>query len=363
MTGGSAERLDFQPLRVAYLLEDTPLFGGVKVVLAQANLLARRGHRVTIVSPGRPPSWFSLEAEFRRTPGLDPEDLPEADVTVATYWTTISRAVAGASGEVAHYCQGFEGSYTHNTEEHAAIRRAYETPIPAMVVSSHLAQFLDEELGRPARVVPQPLEDFWRPRWRLKGPGRRPRILVTSPFEIDWKGVSTSLQAIIELRRRGVECELVRLSQWPLGEAEREIVEPDEFHEHLSPECVPALVRSCDLLFAASWEQEGFGLPVLEAMACGVPTVVSDIACFRAWARDAARLVSPHDPRAFAAAAEEILSETRRWRRMRHEGLAVAERYRGEAAAEGAEEALRWIASGAWRNEAGQGSPTSLGRA
>ena len=345
------------PLRVVYLLEDTPLFGGVKVVLRQADLLARRGHRVTVASPGPPPSWMSIAAEFRRTAGLEPSDLPAADVMVASYWTTIPRALAAVSqtpladrGEAMHYCQGFEGSYTHNVEDHVAIHEAYSSPLPAMVVAPHLGRLLERDFGRPARVVPQPLEPFWRPRSRWR-PTRRPRILVTSPFEIDWKGVVTSLRAIRLLRDGGVDCELVRLSQWPLSEAERAVLPPDEFHEHLPPHQVPELVAGCDLLLAASWEQEGFGLPVLEAMACGVPVVASDIACFRDFAADAARLVPFDQPSAFAAASREVLTDASQWRRMRRAGRAVARDYSEARSARVAEEVLRWVASGEWRKE------------
>lgn len=341
------------PLRIVYLLEDTPLFGGVKVVLQQADLMARRGHRVTIVSPGEAPSWFPLAAQFQRTTGLDPAEIPEADVVVASYWTTIRRALEAGRGEVVHYCQGFEGGYTHNTAEHAEIEEAYGTPVPAMVVASHLGKLLRDRFGRPSRVVAQPLEPYWRarPRWRPRG---RPRVLVTSPFEIDWKGVATALQAVGRLREGGSSCRLVRLSQWPLSAAEREVLEPDEFHEHLPPHEVPALFRSCDLLLAASWEQEGFGLPVLEAMACGVPAVVSDIRCFRDWAGSAARLVPFDDPQAFAAAAAEILGNPGLWRQLRRAGRRLARQYGQEQSARDAEEALRWVASGAWREEMGR---------
>jgi glycosyltransferase involved in cell wall biosynthesis len=340
------------PLRIAYLLEDTPLFGGVKVVLQQAGLMASRGHQVTVVSPGEPPSWFPLMAEFRQTAGLGPADIPDADVLVASYWTTIRRALDANRGEVVHYCQGFEGSYTHNSAEHAEIERAYGAEVPAMVVAPHLGKLLAERFGRPSRVVAQPLESSWRSslRWR---PRRPPRVLVTSPFEIDWKGVSTALEAVLGLRRRGMKCQLVRLSQWPLSEAERAVVEPDEFHEYMLPQQVPSLFRSCDLLLAASWEQEGFGLPVLEAMACGVPTVVSDIRCFRDWAASAAQLVPSDDPEAFAVAALEILDDPATWRRIRRSGRRVASQFKQERSACEAEEALRWVASGAWRQEIG----------
>ena len=337
-------------MRIVYLLEDTPLFGGVKVIFRQANLLARRGHAVAIVSPGERPGWLPVEAEFVRTSGLEPHEIPPAEVTVATYWTTITKALAGASAEVVHYCQGFEGSYTHNQADHPAILSAYARPLPALVVAPHLGRLLADRFGRPSRVVPQPLEAEMRPRWRWS-PRRRPRILLTGPFEIDWKGVATGLEACAELRRQGVDFALVRLSQWPQSEAEKALFAADEFHCHLSVDAVPELLRSCDLLLAPSWEQEGFGLPLLEACACGLPAVASDIAAFRDFAAPAARLVPANEPAAFAAAAREILARPTWWRQMRRRGFAVAAAFSEEAAATAAEAAMTWVASGAWRSE------------
>lgn len=339
-----------RPLTIVYLFEDTPLFGGVTIALRQANLMARRGHRVKVVSPKPPPAWFGVDAEFIQTRGLDPSEIPPADVTVATYWTTIRPAIAGASGEVVHYCQGFEASYTHNLADHPQILAAYAEKIPVFALSPHLGRLVRERFGRPSRVVPLALEPHWfgGRRWQWR-PRRPPRVVVTSPFEIDWKGVPTSLEAVRLLRQGGLSCTLVRLSQWPLSTAERELLVPDEFHEHVLPARVPELLRGCDLLFAASWEQEGFGMPVLEAMACGVPVVASDVPCFRDFAAPAARLVPFDDPSAFAAAAREILSNPRLWRRMRRTGRAIAREFDEASSAVIAEEALYWVASGAWR--------------
>lgn len=333
-------------------MEDAHLFGGVKVVLHQANLLVRRGHRVTIVCPSELPGWYPVEAEHLRPPVLEPATVPIADVTVATYWTTLRTAIEGAQGEIVHYCQGLEGTYTHNQDEHAAIEEVYRQPIPALAVSAHLARYLSEKLARPARLVPQALEPHWRSSgWRW-GPRReKPRILVTSPFEIDWKGVRTSLQAVRELRRCGLDCTLVRLSQWPLSDAERELLEPDEYHQHLKPSEVPGLMRGCDLLLAASWKQEGFGLPVLEAMACGLPVIASDIPSFRGFATPAAELVPFDRPQAFADAAWAVLKSASRWRKMRRLGSSIARGFAEHRSVEVAENALYWVASGAWRGE------------
>ncbi len=335
-------------LSITYLLEDTALFGGVKVVFHQANLMVGRGHRVTVVSKGGRPDWYQVHADLLQIADFRSATLPLSDLSVATFWTTIE-AAANAGGQAVHFCQGFEGSLTHNRSEHDAIRAAYSICLPAMTVAPHLREIL-RTFHRPARVVPPPVEPFWSAAWRLR-PRRRPRILVTSPFEADIKGVATALRAIAELRRSGIACDVVRISAWPLCSEERLLLEPDEFHCHLSPQAAARVVRTCDLHLAPSWEQEGFGLPVLESMACGVPVIASDISCFRFFARGAATLVAFDDPVAFAQAAQQTLSDKALWKHMRHSGLTIARQFREEAGADAAEEALYWVASGAWKSE------------
>jgi len=337
-----------QRLTVNYLLEDTALFGGVKIPLHHANLLHRRGHRVRVLSRGPRPDWYPLAAPFATVPDFSAGSVPDADVHVATFWTTIAPAAALPHGRAVHYCQGFEASYTHNLDEHARILEAYALPMPAFALSPHLAELVRSRFGRPARVVPPALEPMWRPRWRRR-PSPRPRVVVAHPFEVDWKGVATALEALRRLRAGGLDLSLVRVSQWPLGEAERALVEPDEFHCRIDPAEVARLVAGCDLMLAPSWEQEGFGLPVLEAMACGVPVVASRIQAFAGYAGGAAELVPAGDPGAFADAARSALGDPKRWRAMRRAGLRAAAAFSERRVVAALEEALRWVAGDAWR--------------
>ena len=64
---------------------------------------------------------------------------------------------------------------------------------------------------------------------------------------------------------------------------------------------------------------EGFGLPVLEAMARGVPVATSDRASLPEVAGDAALLFDPADPSAIAAAIERLLADPAPWVAAGHE--------------------------------------------
>ena len=340
-----------EPMVVNFLLEDTPLFGGVKVVLRQADLLENAGFNARIVSPGDRPDWYPLQAEFVKVGDLSTESIPPADVQVATYWTTIAPAL-GAHGSALHYCQGFEGIYTHNVKEHEAIVTAYGSKLPAITVSPHLTELVQTRFRRPARTVLQPLEEiFGASRAKQAETSNVPRILLMSPFEIDWKGVATGLDALSILRHQGIPFELVRISQWPRTAEEVSKYPDAEFHCHLTTDRVAAVMQTCDLLIAPSWEQEGFGLPALEAMAAGLNVVASDISCYRASLGTAASLVPWNDPGAFAGAIAELLDDQELRQSQRDLGKQIAERYSESEVTGQMGHALEWVANGEWAAE------------
>jgi glycosyltransferase involved in cell wall biosynthesis len=86
------------------------------------------------------------------------------------------------------------------------------------------------------------------------------------------------------------------------------------------------LYRGADCLVFPSL-YEGFGFPVLEAMACGTPVVCADRTSLPEVAGEAAVLVDPDDTAAFAAALAEVLSSPARRAELADAGIARAREF------------------------------------
>lgn len=96
---------------------------------------------------------------------------------------------------------------------------------------------------------------------------------------------------------------------------------------------LPALYRIARVFTLPSFS-EGFGLPVLEAMAAGTPVVTSDTSALLESAGDAALLVSPSDPGALAQAIAKILSDDSLRQELVRKGRERAAQFTWERAAE-----------------------------
>jgi glycosyltransferase involved in cell wall biosynthesis len=288
-------------LRVAYLLESTELSGGAKVVLLQAEALARRGHRVTVVSPGPRPDWFDLsQAHFERSAFGDSAELARAQIRVATFWTTVAPALAGAAGPVFHLCQGYEGDFTFYAAFLPEIERAYRASTVKLAVSETLARRVEEKGFGPATSVGQAFEpDRFLPA-AARPPSDPPTVLVVGPYEADVKGIAIAFAGLAVWRRRGGRFRLRRVSPLPAGDAEKAWGLVDEYHHLLPPDRMPFVYRASDLFIGPSRPAEGFGLPVLEALACGVPCLLSDTPGHREIAGEAAWYFADGDPDAVA---------------------------------------------------------------
>ena len=101
------------------------------------------------------------------------------------------------------------------------------------------------------------------------------------------------------------------------------------FAGHVSDEELPAYVQAADVVCSAALGGESFGIVLLEAMACGKPIVASRIEGYEALVgpTGCARLVTPGDADALAAALTEVLKSPEEAQRLGLAGAAAAREY------------------------------------
>lgn len=101
----------------------------------------------------------------------------------------------------------------------------------------------------------------------------------------------------------------------------------------VAEEALPAFYNGADLFVFPSL-YEGFGLPVLEAMACGTPVITSNTSSLPEVAGDAALLVDPQDVEAIAQAMRRVLEDSHLAANLRAKGLRRAQQFSWERTAQ-----------------------------
>jgi glycosyltransferase involved in cell wall biosynthesis len=215
-------------------------------------------------------------------------------------------------------------------------------------VSGHTKDDLVRELGMdPERVVvvheaPQP---GFRPLEDLAALARvRERHGITKPFFFHLgnieprKNLVGLVKAFLSLSPRG-RAQLVLgghkgwLTQGIFKELDGLDLSQDViFTGYLPQEDLPLLMNAAAAFVFPSL-YEGFGLPVLEAMACGTPVITSNISSLPEVAGDAALLVDPRRVEDLAGAMERVLEDGTLRRDLSRAGLERAAQFTWERAA------------------------------
>lgn len=183
---------------------------------------------------------------------------------------------------------------------------------------------------------------------RLGVPGRF--VLFVGNIEPK-KNVPGLIRAFAEVKRGGVsDLTLVVAGRpgWkdhgPVRAALRECGLAGEvrFPGYVSDADLPLLFSAAELLAMPSF-YEGFGLPVLEAMACGCPVIASDRGALPETVGDAGILVDAGSPPSLGAAMADLLGSASSRERLCRAGLARAARYTWDAAARATDAVYRAV--------------------
>ena len=285
-------------MRITFVL---PMFvaapaGGFKMVYEYANRLQARGHQVTVIHPRnlqqqagwraagksrlwphklrwqhRPLiSWFPLapDVKVRLVPDLRDRYLPEADVIIATAFETAFAVneCAVTKGRKFYFIQHFE-DWDGELER---VRASWRLPLQKIVVSQWLLE-IARELGvaESTNYIPYGMNfsEFYVT--QPIAARRHPRVAMMT-HSLVFKGTPDGLAALRLARERIPDLQAVLFGVEP-----RPAAAPDWCEYVQAPPVLRELYNSAAAFLCPSIS-EGWGLPAMEAMACGCALVAAD---------------------------------------------------------------------------------------
>ena len=219
-----------------------------------------------------------------------------------------------------------------------------------IAVSAATARDLEEITGitsRRVHVIHEGVDPGFAAGAAAPPAGLPPRyVLFVSTLE-PRKNVVTLLDAFARAAAAGYPGDLVLVGRWGwrTGAAQaalaRSPVRDRIRHlDYLDRTALAAVVRRAEALVFPSL-LEGFGLPVLEAMACGIPVIVSRVSSLPEVAGDAGLYVDPTSPDEIAAGIVRLAGDGRLAARLAAAGRERAARFRWEEAAAATATVLR----------------------
>jgi len=351
-------------MRITFVLPYLTLSGGIRVLAIYAERLQRRGHEVVVVSTA-PPSpllrdrvknallgrqdrhaeatyFDGLPIDHRKlshAPPVTDRDVPDADVVIATWWATAPAvfALSGRKGRKAYFIQGYEAVVAHQPPDE--VDATWRLPMQKICVAEWLVDMARDRFGDPSAVcVPNSVDTslFFAP---SRGKQRLPTVgFIYVGFHA--KGTDIAIDAVVRARRELPE---LRVICFGAEEPSAQLSLPSfvEFVRRPPQATIRELYAQCDA-FLQPTRIDGFGLPILEAMACRTPVIASPAGAAPMLVRTGGGILVPGDDPAAMASAIVAVSQMDEitWARMSDAAHHTATSYSWDDATAAFERAL-----------------------
>ncbi|MFC7394382.1 glycosyltransferase [Scopulibacillus cellulosilyticus] len=304
-------------LTIGYLIPHHNVTGGLKVLLQQMKKLREQGHHIYAYFKGEQgtpvlPSWFELEVDKEilvPTHESFANVIGECDIAVAG-WINQLPELQNASTKVLYYDQGYEWLFGDipNIQDVPFVRdylkSCYQSNITIISSSSYISEVIKTRYNIETPVISNGIDtDLYHPN-KQDDLGHHIISLVGNP-SLSFKGFDVALSALKKVWFSGQRfivnwvCQhqpLIDEFPFPINY----IVQPSEKE-------LVTWYQLSDIHLFPSW-YEGFGMPPLEAMACGVPVVSTKCGGVEEYAKDQfnAILVEPGDIDGMATAVKDL---------------------------------------------------------
>ena len=331
-----------KPLNINWISPRPSLAGGVKSNRLIAEAMVRRGHRVNIVyvdlPPQMPPIWrvrtfirywikryrnrkqphhFEKSTAnlipVRRRPIIE-ADAPDADVTIATWWET-AHWIKGWS-----HRKGLKAYFIRHHELHGgdteSVRQTYLLPFKKLVIATWLKRIMEEEYAdENSALIPNGV-DWNQFNFQPRSKQSVPTVGMLYGI-VEWKGATTAFEALRIAQKEIPELKVVCFGAQPVKPEHRP---PANFDYHFRPaqDLIPKLYKQTDCWLLPS-TLEGFGMPGIEAAACGCPVVSTRCGGPEDYIKDGHNgfLVNVGDAQAMAEKIVQVLTmDEQKWRQM-----------------------------------------------
>ncbi|MEO6863218.1 MAG: glycosyltransferase family 4 protein, partial [Microcoleus sp.] len=253
-------------------------------------------------------------------------DVPDADIIIATWWETAEwvSKLSPSKGAKVYFLQHYE-AFDYTPKER--VDATWRLPMHKIAVAKWLENKARDEFGNLSVSLVPPTVDttqFYDPLSRSgQRRGKQSVPTVGMYYSITpWKGCALVIKAFKLVAERIPNLRLVAFGSGEPPAPHLPLPEGTEYEILPSQDQLKELYSKCDAWLFAS-KTEGFGLPILEAMACGTPVIGTPAgAAPELLAGGGGILVKPEDPEDMAKAIEQIcqLSDAE-WRAMSETAL------------------------------------------
>ena len=313
-------------MKITFILPCLDMAGGVISTIELSNRLNSERHEVSIVYPkvlvGPRSRWrnvrtiwnslrknkemeeklskrITVECDLIHVPTLNGRYIPDGDVVIATWWETAYyvRSYSNKKGSKFYFVRGYE-IWSGNKP---LIDKTYSFPLELITTSSHLKKLLANQFGANViGIVPNGVNsDLFYKAERKQVSGSRETKRIGMVYRgTKLKGMHDGFEAFEIAKKDHPDIKLV-LFGGPMGD---DIPPHCEFHEYPPIEKLRELYSSLDIFMLPSHEEEGFSNPPMEAMACGVACVVTNVGGVPDYTipGKTALISPPRDPKALA---------------------------------------------------------------